>query len=259
MPVSSTTRDRQIARLAGAGGEENRVVLGLEPRDWHIAADIHSSPEHDPFLGHDGKAAVEHPLLHLELGDSVSQQAANTVGPLEHGDQVPCAVQLVRRGEPCGARAHHSHLLPGSRSRLTRRFTQPSSNARSMIATSTALIVTGSSLIPSTHDPSQGAGTQPPGELGEVIGRVQPVDRGLPAVAIDQIVPVGNQVPERAALMAERHAAVHAARGLLLQFGLLVREIDFPPVVHALLDGARRVLLAVNLDEACGLAHVVYA
>ena len=55
---------------------------------------------------------------------------------------------------------------------------------------------------------------QPAGELGEVVGGVQPVDGVAPVVAVDEVVPVGDQVAERAAVVAERDAAVHAAPGL---------------------------------------------
>ena len=58
---------------------------------------------------------------------------------------------------------------------------------------------------------------QPAGELGEVVRRVQPLDGLLPVVAPDQVVPLRDQVAQRAALVAERDAAVHAAAGLLLQ------------------------------------------
>ena len=47
--------------------------------------------------------------------------------------------------------------------------TQPSSKARSMIVTSTALMVTGSSLIPSTQEPSQGAGQRRPVNSGKLL------------------------------------------------------------------------------------------
>ena len=58
---------------------------------------------------------------------------------------------------------------------------------------------------------------QPAGELGEVVRGVQPVDRVAPVVAVDEVVPVGDQVAERAAVVAERDAAVHAPPGLGLQ------------------------------------------
>src|SRR2546421_1053112 len=46
--------------------------------------------------------------------------------------------------------------------------TQPSSKARSTMVTSTALIVTGSSLMPSTHEPSHGAGHRRPVNSGKL-------------------------------------------------------------------------------------------
>ena len=58
---------------------------------------------------------------------------------------------------------------------------------------------------------------QPPGELREVVGGVQLIDRLAPAVAVDEVVPVRDEVAERAAVVAERHAALHAARALVAQ------------------------------------------
>ena len=78
----------------------------------------------------------------------------------------------------------------------------------------------------------------------------------LPPIAVDEIVPVGDQVAERAPLVAERDAAVHAARGLPFEHGLRVRQIDFAPVVDPLRRPARRMLLALNFDEPGGFAHM---
>ena len=47
--------------------------------------------------------------------------------------------------------------------------TQPSSKPLSMIAASMALIVTGGSVMPSTHDPSQGAGQTRPVNSGKLL------------------------------------------------------------------------------------------
>src|SRR5262249_19610181 len=52
------------------------------------------------------------------------------------------------------------------------------------------------------------------GELREVVRAVQLDDRVVEAVAVDEVVPVRDQVAERAAVVAERHAALHAAGGL---------------------------------------------
>ena len=86
-----------------------------------------------------------------------------------------------------------------------------------MIETSTCLIVTAGWLMPSTQDDSHGRRAQPAGELREVVGRVQALD-GLAALAAPrEVVPLRDQVAERAALVAERDAAVHAAAGLAAQ------------------------------------------
>src|SRR5436309_3508091 len=68
--------------------------------------------------------------------------------------------------------------------------------------------------------------TQPAGEFGEVVRRVQPIDCGAPAIAVHEIVPVGNQVAERTALMAERNPAIHTPRRLILQRRFRVRQRD---------------------------------
>ena len=95
-------------------------------------------------------------------------------------------------------------------------------------------------------------------ELGEVVRGVQAVDRVPPVVAVHEVVPVGNDVAERAALVAERDAAVHAARGLLLELVLGEGEVDLLPVPQPLVDRARRPLLALDLEEAGDLAQGGY-
>ncbi len=68
-------------------------------------------------------------------------------------------------------------------------------NAFSISSTSTCLMVTGSWLIPRTHDASQGGRAQSPGELREVVGGVQTLDAVVPLALVDQVVPLGNQIP----------------------------------------------------------------
>ena len=54
--------------------------------------------------------AIQVTLFHLELGDPVAQQPAERVGPLEHGDRVPGAGQLLGRGQPGRAGADDRDL-----------------------------------------------------------------------------------------------------------------------------------------------------
>ena len=86
-----------------------------------------------------------------------------------------------------------------------------------MISISTCLIVTGSELIAEHAGRLARGRAERAGELREVVRGVQALDGLAPVVAPHQVVPLGDQVPERAALVAERDAAVHAAPGLLAQ------------------------------------------
>ena len=97
---------------------------------------------------------------------------------------------------------------------------------------------------------------QPPGELGEVVRRVQPLGRG-PPVALRRVrVPLGDEVPQRAAVVAERYAAVHAAPRLLGDEGQQrLPRVDLVPVAQPLLDGARRNGPPGDLEEAEGVGH----
>src|SRR5215213_11112433 len=56
-----------------------------------------------------------------------------------------------------------------------------------------------------------GRRTQPASEFWEVVSRVQPLQRFVPIAAPDQIVPLRNEIAQRAAGVAERDAAVHAS------------------------------------------------
>ena len=98
---------------------------------------------------------------------------------------------------------------------------------------------------------------QAAGELREVVGGVQAVDRVPPVIAVDEVVPVRDDVAERAALVAERDAAVHAPSRLLLQLVAREGEVDLLPVAQALVDRSGRPLLALDLEEAGDLAHGV--
>ena len=96
---------------------------------------------------------------------------------------------------------------------------------------------------------------QPAGELGEVVRRVQLADRILEAAVVDEVVPVGDQVAQRTAVVAEGHAAVHAARTLLAQLGLGARELELLVVVHAFGRIPLGDVTALDLQEAAELAH----
>jgi hypothetical protein len=101
-------------------------------------------------------------------------------------------------------------------------------------------------------------GADQPGELWEVVGRVQLLDRLTPLVAVDEVVPIGDEVAQRAALVAERNPAVHAAGALTTQLRIgLQRE-----VLRVVADTATGVALVeadpVDLQKSAELTHATW-
>ncbi|ESY72501.1 hypothetical protein X743_16470 [Mesorhizobium sp. LNHC252B00] len=86
---------------------------------------------------------------------------------------------------------------------------------------------------------------------------MQVADRVVPVSIIDEVVPVGDLVVDRTAgrPMAERNAAIHAARGLFLDLLVRHRQREFTEMPDAV--GGRLVLvyLPVYFKKACYLAH----
>src|SRR5207244_2199012 len=102
------------------------------------------------------------------------------------------------------------------------------------------------------------------GELGKVIGLVQPVEGLAPQPAVDEIVPFGDEVVDRTARrhaleertgVAERHAAIHAAGALRLQLLVLGVFVELEPVADALPGRARQRQLAREFQESGWLTH----
>src|SRR5438874_2006304 len=93
------------------------------------------------------------------------------------------------------------------------------------------------------------------GELREVVGRVEHLDRVLPVLAVNEVVPVGDDVVDRAARHAERDAAVHAARAL--HAGGVVGEahVELAVVLLARLSRFVRFLEPLVLEEPGDLSH----
>ena len=119
-----------------------------------------------------------------------------------------------------------------------------------MMFFSISLMVTGSLLILRTQASSHGRGTYAAGKFGKIVGPMEAVDRVLPAPAIDQIVPIGNYVAERAALVAEGDSAIHATRALRAKLVLGHLEVILAPILQALLDGPPRRRFPLDLHEA---------
>ena len=116
-PVEIAAGHVQIARMLGARRRDQRVELLEQPRrrdavlarraDMRIDAELHALGPHllDP--------AVDVMLLHLEIGNSVSQQSADPIGFLEKYDFVPGASELLRASHSRRAGADDGDALAG--------------------------------------------------------------------------------------------------------------------------------------------------
>ena len=207
-----------------------------------------------PSRVHLRDALIEVALLHLELGDAVAQQAADAIGALVDDHRVAGARELLRGREPGRTGADDGDALAREPLGVQRR--EPAFLPRAVDDLDLDLLDRDRRLVDAEH--ARGFArrrAQAAGELGEVVGRVQPFARRLPAVAVHEVVPLRDEVPERAAGVAERDAAVHAPRAL--DAHLLGREVlvDLLPVEHAHRDRPPLRQLPVVLHEAVRLTH----
>src|SRR5215831_5803983 len=98
-------------------------------------------------------------------------------------------------------------------------------------------------------------GTDAAGKFRKIVGRVQNPECCLPLVAVDEIVPVRDQIVDRAALVTERDAAIHAARRLLTVLRLRQRLDELLPAAAADIRLIIASVLALDLEKSGGLTH----
>ena len=132
--------------------------------------------EHHAFGRQQIEPAIEDALLELELRDAVAQQAADAIGLLEHRHAVSGAIQLRGGREAGGARADHRDLLPRPRCRRPRH--DPAFIERAIDDRQLDRLDRDGILVDAEHARSFAwRRAEQAGELGEVVGLVQPLDR----------------------------------------------------------------------------------
>ncbi len=203
-------------------------------------------------------AALDDALLDLEVGHAEAHEAAGRLVALEEHDAVPGAAQLLGGGHARGPGADDGDAAP----RLApRRHGHDPALVPRVVDDRVLDLLDRHRVALADLQHARGLArrrAQAPGELGEVVGGVQLADRVLPAVAVDEVVPVGDEVAQRAAVVAEGHAALHAARALgrELLVGAARRRT---PCRCARPDALDRVVVRdpdpLDLQEASELAH----
>src|SRR6478736_4512101 len=256
--------DGQVARLGGAGADDRGVVLLEEDLGLDVVTDVGVADELDALLLHELDAAQDDLLLvQLHVGDAVHEQAARAVGALEDGDGVAGAIELRGGGQTGGAGADDGDLLAGAD--LGCLGDDPALRP-ALVDDRDLDVLDRDRRVVDAEDARALARRRADaaGELGEIVRLVEALERLLPQAAVDQVVPLRDQVVDRAAGrhaadelagVAEGNAAIHAARALRAQLLLLHVVVEFLPVAHALGRRAVGGKFAQVLDEAGWFTH----
>ena len=92
-------------------------------------------------------------------------------------------------------------------------------------------------------------------KLREIVGLVKPVERRPPIVLVDEVVPVRDEIIDRAAAVAEWNAAIHASGGLRAHFRGAGILHELAPVLHALERRLGAPAFAINFKKCSRIAH----
>ena len=233
----------QVARDAGARREHDRVEARAQLLGVDVAADVDAAAQLDALRGELLDAPLDDHFSILKSGTPKRTRPPIASSRSNSVTRVARAAQLLRGRHPRRPGADDGDPLAGLAPRRARASPSPPPTARSMIAFSICLIVTASpSRISSTHAASHGAGQSRPVNSGKLFVACSCAIASRQAVAVDEVVPVGDEVPERAAVVAEGDAAVHAARALVAQLGDGALHQELAVVVSALAPGPCRGL-----------------
>src|SRR5690606_4973236 len=141
----------------------------------------------------------------LEVGNAVHEQAANAVGAFVDRDLVSGFVELGSAAETGGSAADDGDLLAGAT--LGRLGLYPPLVEGMLDDRDFDVLDRDRLLVDAEH-----AGflarrrADATGELREVVGLEQLQQRLVPPVAVDQVIPLGNDVAQRAA-RSEEHTS----------------------------------------------------
>jgi hypothetical protein len=260
--------DGEVTRHRGSGCQHHGVELAAQPAGREgLAADLGVADKGDALRLHQLNAAQDHlALIELHVGDAVHQQPSGQVLPLKNRDAVAGPVELGRRRKTGRPGPYHGH--PFARLHPRQHRNDPSL-VKPPLHNADLDVLDGNGRI----NDAEGAGaftggrTDAAGELGKIVGLVQPVKRLLPEVAVDQIVPLRDQVIDRTATghaadkfpgMTERNAAIHAASPLGTQGVVVHLQVELVPVTDSLQRLPVGRHFALVFQKSGCFSHVVF-
>ena len=265
-PVEAASLDRGVVtRAQRPDREDHRVEVGAQPIDRQVDADLAGGHETGSFALHLPHTAVDRRLVHLERGDAVAQQAAEPIVAFEHRDGVTGTGELLGRGQSRRPRADDGHRVTGSARRLL-----GGDGAALPCRVRDGLLdpLDGdrpAGIVLGDRQHARGLArrrTEAPGELREVVRRMQSLAGLVPQTDADEVVPFRYQVAERTArghAVAERDRAIHAPpclhRDVPVPLHRLFVRVDLIPVQRPRRDRALRRLLAGHIEEPPGIRH----
>ena len=229
-----------------------------------MLSDLDSGFEDDALVLEDFHAAVHDlQLVELHVRNAVLEQATDAIGALEYGDMMADLIQLSSAGETSWSGADDGHFAV--RANLWR-FGHDPAFLKALVDDGGLDGFDGHSRLDDAERAGAFArsGTDAAGELGEVIRLVESVERFAPEAAVDEIVPLGNEVVDRASAghagekfsgVAKWNAAIHAASALDFEFFLGHVLVEFVPIFDAAARRDVRGDLAVVFDKSSWFSH----
>ncbi len=248
--------DGDVAVAQCTDGQARGIERVQDRLHRHIMAHIAARPKFDSFLRELRHATGDLVLGKLEIGNAIGHQAADLVVPLEDGHPVARPVELLGRRQ--AGRSASDHGDAPVRAPRRRYGHDPALRPRPVID-GPLDVLDGHRLgvVRQRARVFARRGTGVAGELGEVVGGMQTVDRMLPVGAAHQVVPVGNQVSDRTACHAGGHATIHAALTLPAHLCLVPRgEIDLSIIRRALRRRTFANPLSAMAEKAVGMVLV---
>ncbi len=103
----------KITRDCGTECQHDGVIAIAQLIAGDVDPDVDAGAEDGALAAHLIQTAIEVLLLHLELGNAVSEQAAEFVFALVDRDGVPGPGQLLRHGQSGRTRTDHGNRLAG--------------------------------------------------------------------------------------------------------------------------------------------------
>ena len=99
--------------MLGPAAQHHRIEIFQQDVGRCIYTDVLVHAKLHAFRLHLRHAQIDVVLFHLEVGNAVTQQAANTIAFFKHDDLVSGAAQLLCAGQPCGTGSDDGDAFAG--------------------------------------------------------------------------------------------------------------------------------------------------